>query len=247
MREASTARERGLMDLRAVVLFRGGPERNVPRMLGHLESALSSPLPPELLFAQANRYYSQLLSDGTLTRPQPRYCTRAREAAAKTRRVSQKLLSACDLFDKSGTWDYVLEPSPEPRNTEGPPPHPSLYDTRVQAGRSAYAANELDRAQKEFERALALNPKGPNAHFGLGYILATKAPADAIQHLRQGLEMEPDNAEALYALANSLWAVGQQGEAIRTYQRVVEIDPPRTSGLGVGARSFAILRKLETR
>lgn len=83
-----------------------------------------------------------------------------------------------------------------------------------------------------YRRALAVNPAGPNAAAFLAYTLQESGVnlAEAEQHARRALELEPDNHWALLALANLLGQTGRLAEAVDTYRRMTDLDPGYARG-----------------
>lgn len=63
---------------------------------------------------------------------------------------------------------------------------------------------KFDRAVKEFERALELDPNDQKSHYNLGYIFAEQFanPTNAMEHFRRFLELDPNS---------------QQAEAVKSY------------------------------
>lgn len=74
---------------------------------------------------------------------------------------------------------------------------------------------------------LAKNDGAWMAHNNLGVLLARRGETDrAIARYRRSLEIEPDNAEALFNLGRVLIDDGQLAEAVRSLRRAVQVLPP---------------------
>jgi Tfp pilus assembly protein PilF len=105
---------------------------------------------------------------------------------------------------------------PTERELQGAQIH---YDLGIQA----QGSGELQGAFKEYEEALRLDPKFPEAHnaMALLYHLTFKRPEEAIVHYRQALEIRPAFAEAKVNLANVYLDQGRYEEAITLYEQVL--------------------------
>jgi Flp pilus assembly protein TadD len=69
-------------------------------------------------------------------------------------------------------------------------------------------------ATKEFRSAIAKNPKEPNAHFGLGYLLWTQGKwAEAVSEFQLELQNDPRHARARIYLADSLVREAEYAQA----------------------------------
>ena len=81
-------------------------------------------------------------------------------------------------------------------------------------------------AQREFRVAIAANPKEPNVHFGLGYLLWTKAQyAEAAEQFQAELNNDPKHAQAMLYLADSELQMNQPDPALPLLQKVVSFSP----------------------
>jgi tetratricopeptide (TPR) repeat protein len=84
---------------------------------------------------------------------------------------------------------------------------------------------KLDEAAEEARRAIELGELG-GPHITLGIILARrKEYAEAMEHFRAAVEIEPDNAWAHHCVAVTLAKMGKLDEAIVEHRRAVELDP----------------------
>jgi len=122
------------------------------------------------------------------------------------------------------------------------------------------AGEALDEIQQhaaaidQFRAAVKADPKEPNVHFGLGYLLWTQNQfEEAAQEFQAELNNLPDHAQALAFLADSDMQLNRSGEAMPLIQKALKIDPnvPRAHlDLGIlyadaGRREDA-LRELKT-
>ena len=83
------------------------------------------------------------------------------------------------------------------------------------------------KARASALRALELNPDLPEAHTSLAYVhLFQDWDLDAAQqHVDQALTLVPDHPGALYAKTVYLIQLGRLSEALKTIQRVCDLDP----------------------
>ena len=81
-------------------------------------------------------------------------------------------------------------------------------------------------AIEQFRAAIKADPKWPDAHFGLGYLLWTQNQCEeATQQFQAELEIVPENAQAMTFLADCKVQLGQQNEALPLIEKALKIDP----------------------
>ena len=98
--------------------------------------------------------------------------------------------------------------------------------SHFRAAMSFLKANDHEGAEKEYRKALKLNPENVLAHLDLAYVLLNKgAYKEATDHLYEVLRLEPNNAEASYNLG--LLALLQQKKpaAFSHFIRAVQFKP----------------------
>jgi tetratricopeptide (TPR) repeat protein len=79
---------------------------------------------------------------------------------------------------------------------------------------------------KMFRAAVKANPKEPNAHFGLGYLLWTqKQYPEAITEFQAELENDPNHAQSLVYLGDTYLQVNKPAEARAPLEKAVALDP----------------------
>lgn len=79
---------------------------------------------------------------------------------------------------------------------------------------------------KMFRAAVKANPKEPNVHFGLGYLLWTqKQYAEAITEFQAELENDPNHAQSLVYLGDSYVQLNKPTEARAPLEKGVALDP----------------------
>jgi len=89
---------------------------------------------------------------------------------------------------------------------------------------------EYDRdwaaAEREFQRAIELNPSYPTAHqFYSWYLGAVLRPEECIAEARRALELDPLSVFRNADLGITLYLVGQYDRAIEQSQKALELDP----------------------
>jgi len=81
-------------------------------------------------------------------------------------------------------------------------------------------------AIEQFRAAVKADPKEPNVHFGLGYLLWVQNQfEEAAQEFQAELVNVPDHAQALAFLADSDMQLNRSGEAMPLIQKAIKIDP----------------------
>jgi TolB-like protein/Tfp pilus assembly protein PilF len=105
------------------------------------------------------------------------------------------------------------------------------------------APAELEEVKSLIDRALALAPNSPEAHFALGlfYYWGHRQYENALAEFNRTLELQPNNADAR---AFSAWVYRRRGEWKRSLadsQRAEELDPRDASiPTNIGASCFAL-------
>ncbi len=94
------------------------------------------------------------------------------------------------------------------------------------------AGEALDEMQdhagaiQQFRAAAKANPKEPNVHFGLGYLLWTQGQyPDAVQEFEAELANVPDHAQALVYLADSNLKSGHSDVALPSLRKALRLRP----------------------
>jgi tetratricopeptide (TPR) repeat protein len=91
---------------------------------------------------------------------------------------------------------------------------------------------DTNGATREFRAAVQANPKEPNAHFGLGYLLWTQLQfQEASQEFQAELENTPDYSKAMLYLADSDMKLNKNEEARPLLEKVVVMEPTNSMGL----------------
>ena len=86
-------------------------------------------------------------------------------------------------------------------------------------------------AVKEFRAAVAANPKEPNVHFGLGYLLWTQGHSnEAAAEFQVELANDPEHIQAMLYLADSQIQMNRMEDARPLLEKVVKIDSANPMG-----------------
>jgi tetratricopeptide (TPR) repeat protein len=81
-------------------------------------------------------------------------------------------------------------------------------------------------AIEQFRAAVKADPREPNVHFGLGYLLWTQNQfEEAAQQFEAELANVPEHAQALAFLADCYMQLNRSGEAMPLIQKALKIDP----------------------
>ena len=112
----------------------------------------------------------------------------------------------------------------------------SLGEGRVAKGILAfYFEWDWAEAEREFRRAVELNPSDPHAHHMFAnYLMAMGRLDEAIAQRRRALELDPLSNRSGTLLGRDLYAAGRYAEAIEQLLRVAELDSTSPLALGTG-------------
>lgn len=81
-------------------------------------------------------------------------------------------------------------------------------------------------ATREFRAAVKANPKEPNVHFGLGYLLWMQGQTEeAAQEFQAELDNDPEHTQAMLYLADSYIQMNHMPEALPLLKKVVALNP----------------------
>jgi tetratricopeptide (TPR) repeat protein len=118
-------------------------------------------------------------------------------------------------------------------------------EARCALGVALGKVGRLDDAAAAFRAALAANPKLVQALFNLAGLLAATEPAEAMEHYRAVLRLEPENPIAHHELGRLLAAADRTAEALPHFREVVRIEPGYSQGrINIGV-SLAVLERWE--
>ena len=81
-------------------------------------------------------------------------------------------------------------------------------------------------AQQEFRAAIQANPKEPNVHFGLGYLLWTKGQyPEAAKEFQAELDNDPEHLQAMLYLADAEIQMNGEDDARGLLEKLVKLNP----------------------
>jgi tetratricopeptide (TPR) repeat protein len=94
------------------------------------------------------------------------------------------------------------------------------------AGEALDEMKDSAGATKMFRAAVAANPKEPNVHFGLGYLLWTqKIYPEAAKEFQAELANDPDHVQSMLYLADANIQMNQPDVALQLLEKVARLDP----------------------
>jgi tetratricopeptide (TPR) repeat protein len=106
------------------------------------------------------------------------------------------------------------------------------------AGEAMDAMKDSSGAILQFRAAVKANPKEPNAHFGLGYLLWVKKQyGEAASEFQTELDNDPDHVQAALYLADSDIQLNKIHEAGPLLEKALKLDP----SLGLGHLDMGIV------
>jgi serine/threonine protein kinase/Tfp pilus assembly protein PilF len=133
---------------------------------------------------------------------------------------------------------YVSAPDYEPlRRTETAPKaiaaaekalaiDDSLADAHAAIGSASQDLWNWERTEREFKRALELNPNQVIAHQWYGLYLSSMGRAEeALAHFKRAVELDPLNLTAHTNLATGYQTARQYDQALEQFRQTLEIDP----------------------
>jgi tetratricopeptide (TPR) repeat protein len=108
----------------------------------------------------------------------------------------------------------------------------------ILAGEALDAMKDSAGAIQQFRAAVKANPKEPNAHFGLGYLLWIKKQyPEAASEFQAEIDNDPDHIQALLYLGDTDIQLNQIEEARPLLEKALKLDP----GLGLGHLDMGIV------
>ncbi len=104
--------------------------------------------------------------------------------------------------------------------------NPDSAEADMLAGEALDEMKDNEGSTKMFRAAVKANPKEPNAHFGLGYLLWTqKQYPEAASEFQAELANDPNHAQAMLYLADSLIQMNHPDQARPLLEKTELLDP----------------------
>ena len=104
--------------------------------------------------------------------------------------------------------------------------NPDSAEADMVAGEALDQMKDNAGATEMFRAAVKADPRLPNAHFGLGYLLWTqKQYPEAAQEFKAELAIDPGHAQSMLYLADAYIQMNQVGEAAPLLRSAIKADP----------------------
>jgi tetratricopeptide (TPR) repeat protein len=95
----------------------------------------------------------------------------------------------------------------------------------ILAGEALDEMQDHTQATQQFRAAVKADPKAPNAHFGLGYLLWTQMQyEEAAENFKAELEIDPNHAQSMAYLADCDIRMSQPEAALPLLKKALQID-----------------------
>ena len=103
---------------------------------------------------------------------------------------------------------------------------PDSAEADMLAGEALDDLKDNEGSTKMFRAAVKANPKAPNVHFGLGYLLwSQKQYPEAASEFKAELANDPDYLQAILYLADTEIQMNQMDDARPLLEKVAHMDP----------------------
>jgi len=122
----------------------------------------------------------------------------------------------------------------------------SLAEAHNALAASHWARLEFADAEKEFRRALELNPNYANAHHWYGQFLSWDArPTEGISHLRRAVELDPLNMQYNTNLGQAFGNARQYDASVEQLKKTLEMDPNYAQAVSQLSREYFDMGKYD--
>ena len=187
------------------------------------------------------------------------------------KRTSESLEKSKDYFDQAiqrdpnyaeayvGLADYynvVADYSPVPESEAGVGARAaaekalaidgSLAEAHTALAGAHWSLLEFADAEREFQRALALNPNYANAQHWYGLFLSWDARhSEALSHLRRAVELDPLNLQYNTNLGQGFGNARQYDASVEQLKKTLEMDPNYPQALGQLSGEYFLMGKYD--
>ena len=101
--------------------------------------------------------------------------------------------------------------------------------TFIRKGNSSYQNNNFDKAELNYRKALAINPKSKSANFNLGNTLFSQQKfQESVESYEKSIDKNDDKlsrARAYHNLGNAYFKSNQLEQAIQAYENALKLNP----------------------
>jgi Flp pilus assembly protein TadD len=108
---------------------------------------------------------------------------------------------------------------------------PEVAYGHFQLGYAYTALQRSDEARTEYERAMALDPKMPEAPLNLGILLLERDPASAVAPLQKAVELLPSQTRPRLLLGAAQERSGDLVAAVESFEGALRLDPRNSEAL----------------
>jgi protein O-GlcNAc transferase len=120
---------------------------------------------------------------------------------------------------------------------------PDIAYAHFQLAYAFTALHRADEARAEYQRAIALDPKMPEAYLNLGMLLLNDEPSAAVAPLRKAVELLPTQSRPRFLLGDALERSGDSAAAAIAFESALRLDPRDADAtLHLGSLYFASKR-----
>jgi serine/threonine protein kinase/Tfp pilus assembly protein PilF len=153
-------------------------------------------------------------------------------------------------------YNVVSDYSPVPESESGPKARvaaekalaidDSLAEAHASLAGAHWSMLEFAAAEREFQRALELNPNYANAHHWYGLFLSWDARhSEGISHLRRAVELDPLNLQYNANLGQGLGNARQYDASVEQLKKTLEMDPNYGQAHSQLAREYLAMGKYD--
>ena len=102
---------------------------------------------------------------------------------------------------------------------------PDIAYAHFQLGYAYTALKKTEEARKEYEQAIALDPKMSEAFLNLGILLIEKEPGSAVAPLKKAVDLLPAQSRPRFLLGLAQERTGDVPAAVESYESALRLDP----------------------